>query len=583
MTEARIAPDMATVLTKTGSELAITLQANGKGNFTISNQGRVLGDSADVQKVQSLGSFINDERKAIVKSSVSALAKKTIAAVVLTSRDPAFEGQVPRPVTRIDKSFVDIFRTISAQAEMLNTNVRAINQTEAVGMANELVKNHLLETSNRIRGCFGAYLFYRGGLTEGEEPRKFNDTLFAGNVLGWVYTRLTAQKLQLGSKDFEYRKVYFPKDPTKGLQITFRELKSADLTDNQGGILAGMKTFRGLWSDESVRAICGIPGDWDLAAFDGPAKVLANVPFSVVPALQAVTLEEHYLVLAQHGDRGLPWNVGNTITPQDTLRFLGTIPKRIAYGFIGKPRFSAPWYEILFPGFRFDSAVIERESRSVFGQLLTQFRAGGINSDFFAIARGELGNARAIATIPPLVLAVMDIPADNDLARETIQRTSDGMLAFPNGETAGVLDSWASIMTRREMTDEACANALSGVLATNLEPRSSKDVKKGDIRMARSMLSPQGTSLLREFKRRGYSALATRVDQWLRSFLTSELQAAVAEVVGARLEASLNTPIQFGKGDTVVFIEPTEFAEDDPPADEVSLPDGEDEDNPDDQ
>jgi len=140
MTEARIAPDMATVLTKTGSELAITLQANGKGNFTISNQGRVLGDSADVQKVQSLGSFINDERKAIVKSSVSAVAKKTIAAVVLTSRDAAFADQVPRPVSRIDKSFVDIFRTISAQAEMLNTNVRAINQTEAVGLANELVK-----------------------------------------------------------------------------------------------------------------------------------------------------------------------------------------------------------------------------------------------------------------------------------------------------------------------------------------------------------------------------------------------------------------------------------------------------------
>jgi len=344
-----------------------------------------------------------------------------------------------------------------------------------------------------------------------------------------------------------------------------------------------MSPFRGLWSDNSVRAICGIPEDWDLDDFAGPAKVFANVPFPVVPFSGAVTLEEHFTVLAQNGERGLPWNVGNTTLAQDVLKFVGTVPKRIAYGFFGRARFSAPWYENLFEGFQFDGAAQERDHRSVFSQLLNQFRAGGIQTTFFAHVRGEGNFTRAREIIPPLVLAVMDIPPGNDLATGTAREVSGGMASIANGETAATTDVWGAFMTRRNMTDEACAGILGGILATNLDPRS-KNVKLGDVRTARSGLSVQGATLVREFKRRGYAALSSRVDQWLRSFLTTDLQGPVAEVIAARLEASLATPIQFGRGDTAVFIETAEFDEDADVLDEdnQSVHDGEAE-NPDDQ
>jgi hypothetical protein len=558
MVQARLAPDMATILTKVGGELAINIQANGTGNFSINSQGKVIGDSSDVQKVQSLGSFINDERKAIVKTSVSAMAKKTLAALVQTSREPAFADQVPRPIVRIDKSFVDVFRTINSQSDMLNANIKQITQLEAVGEANMRVRNHLLETAKRIRECFGRYLFYRASLADGEEAAKLNDYLIDGQVMSWIFTRLCSQKMQLGGKDFEYRKVYFPKDPTKGIQVTFRELKTTNLLGNQGGILVGMSVYRGLWSDDNVRNICGVPTDWVLDDFDGKAKVFANVPFMVVPFLNAVTLEEHFSVLAQNGDRGLAWSVGNTNTPQDTMRFLGTIPKRIAYGFFGRARFSAPWYETLFQGFTFEPRVSEREGRSVFIQLMNQFRSGNLRTDFFSIVRGDAGYAAARETLPPLVLAVMDIPPGGNLAVTTVTNFTNGMIAIPNGETQAIEDAWTSIITRREMTDEAANGLLAGILSVNLDPRS-KDARTGDIRSARSGLSMQGSSLLREFKRRGYHALSSRVDQWMRSFLTTELQASVAEVLLARLEASLSTPIQFGKGDSATFIEVAEF------------------------
>jgi len=561
MIEARLAPDMATILTKTSAELNITVQPNGKGNFTINSGGRVIGDSSDVQKVQSLGSFINDERKAIVKTSVSAMAKKTVAAIVLVSRDKAFEDQVPRPITRVDKAFVDIFRTVNSQADMLNVNLQLINQTVATGQANEMVRNHLIESGQRIREALGSYLLYRGGIADGEEPLKLNSFLERGKVMSWIFSRLCSQKLQLGGKDFEFRKVYFPKDPTKGLQITFKELKVDALRKSQGGILYNMSVFRGLWSDEVVRPTCGIPGSWDLATFEGAAKPLANAPFAVVPSQGCTTLEEHFSVLAQHGDRGLPWNVGNTITPQDTLKFLGTVPKRIAYGFLGRPRFSAPFYENLFSGFQFDPSVIEREGRSVFHQLMAQYRAGTIRTEYFSLIKGELGYARVRAVLPPLILAVMDMPTGNKLSEQVLSSLDTDMSAIPNGETQAIQDSWAAITSRRNMSDEACDSALNGVLSVNLDPRS-KDAKIGDIRMARCQISPEGTRVIREFKRRGYIALAGRIDQWMRSFLTAELQAAVADVIGARLEASLATPIQFGRGDTAVHLESAEFAQD---------------------
>jgi len=155
------------------------------------------------------------------------------------------------------------------------------------------------------------------------------------------------------------------------------------------------------------------------------------------------------------------------------------------------------------------------------------------------------------------------------------------MTAIPNGETQATQDVWAAIVARRTMPDETCNELLAGVLATNLDPRS-KDAKQSDIRTARSGLSVQGGTLLRELRRRGYTTLSIRIDQWLRSFLTMELQGPVAEVILARLEASLSTPVQLDRSDLAVFIEPAEFEQDSAPVEDDASADNDGAENPDD-
>lgn len=571
MNQAALSADVSTVLTKTDSSLDFSFQANSTVNLSVKQNGRTIGDTHDVSKIMNLGNFINDERKAILKTSVSSVAKRTMAAVVLVGRDPGFDGLAQGPITNIDKAFVDIYRVVNAQAEMLNKNVQTITDQPAAGHANELVKNHLIETSARIRGALGKFLLYRAS-TADEKPRKLNDFLKEECVMSWIFGRLTSQKLQFSGKDFEIRRVYFPKDPTKGLQITFKEWKDRTLIDNQGGILRGMGAYRGLWTDATVRSVCGIPQEWDLVNFADQANSLANVPLMVVPFHGAVTHEEHLSILDQNGDRGLPWQVGNTVTPMDTLRFIGTVPKRIAYGFVGMPRFSAPWYETMFPGFHFDPAVIEREGRSVFSQLKTQYNAPDtpVQAAYFDKVNGQLGLTVATRVIPPIIMAVMDIPPDSGLGRELVLAVTQNMAVIPNGETLAIVDAWSAISTRRDsISDALVEQTLSGVLTANLTSGGgkNKNVRVDDIRTARSLLSAEGGSLVRELRRRGYRALSERINQWLRSFLTAELQAAVSEVISARLEASLASPIRFGKGDTTVFIESAEFAEDYVPED----------------
>lgn len=562
-TQAKLGPDMATVLTKSSAELNITIQPNGKGNFTINSATHgVIGDSADVQKIQVLGSFINDERKALLKASVSSGAKRSIAAIVSLSNDKNMAMHIDRPITKLDKGFVDVYRMAQIQAEMLEGNLEAISGCRATGPANEMVKNHLLETGLRIQDAIGQYLFYRGGLTSEETPQKLDSFLRNGRIMSWVFTRLCTQKLNLGGQDFEFRKVYFPKDPTKGLSITFSELQTDDLCNNQGGVLTGCEPFIGLWKDATM-TLCGIP-NWNLHDFSpsAPARILANVPLMVVPFPGAVTVEEKLLILAKDGERGLPWSVGNTISPQEVLRFLGTVPKRIAYGFMGRSRFAASILQTVFTGFVADNSVVEKDTRSVFSQLATQVKAGTANSKFLdtVVSEGEL-TAEQRVTLSEIVALVLEVPIGSYFLTTLNAAIRQGHRKILVGETSSTSNLWGLVKTRRSVLSDEQVNAvLSDVLDASLIPKT-KTPKGDGVRMARSSLSPAGSELIARMKTAKYSALAARMDVWLRSFLTTKLQGAVAEIVMARLEASLANPVVFNAKDHTAIVEVAEFTD----------------------
>lgn len=585
LTSARMAPDMSTVLTKTSSELTVNIAANGKGNFTISQQGNVLGDAQDVQKVQTLGTFINDERKSVLKSSVSKNTTKTLAAIVQASREGQYQELVPRPITKINKSFVDIFRSVENAAGIIAANLEAIASAHCEGEANTSVRNHLIESANRSKEAIGKFLFYRAGIS-GEEanPRKLNDFLIEGNVINWVYTRLSTQKLLLGGKDFEFRRVYFPKDITKGLILSYEEFKKHDLVDNQGVILTGLRNLASIWSDPVVRAVCGIP-DWDLENFgaDSPARVLKNVPLMVVPFPGATSVEENISVLARSGDRGLPFSVGNTLTPQDFLKFLGTVPKRTFHALVPHPAMRSNVLETIFDGFTYDRTNQER--RGLYAQLHAWSKEPGANLTWFdAIVHqdGSRDTEPLVQVIRRIWESLLDC-GGNRAITDPLRAAAREFVPISRGETAANVDLWSVFLTLKgNMPEGRASEILAGIVDVDLNPRR-KDAKDDGVRTARSPLSPAGTSLVEDLRRKGYAELSRRVGAWLRSFLTATVQSAVADVMHARLEASLANPVAYDSRDRVAYFEATDWAEDTESTAEAPEDEPEEEMNPDEE
>jgi len=378
---------------------------------------------------------------------------------------------------------------------------------------------------------------------------------------------LTAQKIQLGGKDFEFRRVYFPKDPTKGLQITFREWNTPEVKDHQSGVLDGCRYTCNLWNWSVARQFIGIVDDDP--DFEGPHRSLANVPLLVTPPLGGWSTPEIFSALGKSGDRGLPWSVGTTTKPQDTLKFLGTVPRRVMLGLVVRPAIKTNLIQRCYPGF--DPSA---DGEGVYAKLYQQSRLSGW--DVTWPLRIAVGDSNRIATMR---LVVKDIIGVNDGELANVIDTICNLGDPPGGGTGHhATDTWAEMMAvKAAISNERAQELLNGRADPAWFTRKKKS-KEADFRSARSQLGPGATLLLGELKARRYTELAFRVEAWLRTFLTVELQTAVSEVILAKLDASLSRPVEFGRDDRVAVLQPVESdseeSEDDE-GDEIVNPDEE--------
>jgi hypothetical protein len=565
MADARLAPDLNTVLTKTNGELVTRTSSGGKSQYSIiAYGGAILGDAADVTKVQTLGSFINEERKIVLKTSVSQKTKGTFAGMVRISQDDNRPRHiVERPITKFPKGFVDIFRTVKNQMDIMAKNVSSIQAVQIDAGPNETIRNHMVETASRIRVATGKFLFHRASLPEGDKGLKLNEFLRSELVLTWVFNRLTSQKILVQGQDFEFRRMYFPKDPTKGLAVTFEEFQNVAMLNNQGGVIKAMQGMQWLFEDDFLRLVCNIPIDWDLEDFSegSPSRVLAKVPILVPPFHLAVSVKEVISAIGRTNDRGMPWQVGNTVSPQDNLKFLGTIPKKLFYGLVPRPLVKVELIEGIFPGFRF--AKDNQEIRSVYAQLSQWAKTNEPNQSWvnalrLKSARSEQQTSLIIRT----VRAIMDFEVDSDIQTEITTNLSSNEIVIPAGNNTDEYDAWVSIQNlANSLSGKTVSEILAGKLDRDLEPKA-KGVKGNVIQTARSRLGEAGKRLVQKLRDEKFVEVSQRVDQWLRSFLTIDLQTPVAEIVLARLDASLANPVQFDGSDSIGFLDAVRFSDD---------------------
>jgi len=342
------------------------------------------------------------------------------------------------------------------------------------------------------------------------------------------------------------------------------------MLSNQGSILKALGTFLGFFQHGFIRAFCKIPPDEDLADFGprGYARPMANVPILVPGFPGAIDSDELLAHLGKQADRGLNWAAGSGFQPQDVLKFLGTLPKRVTTASFPRPLGKAGLIQELFPGFIY---VEGSKTRGVYAQLAEQAKAGTVTNKGWWLLAHDVDKT---ALLERAIAIALDVRS-----REEVRGISVALglrAALPGGsQTVPGGDIWNMIVSgANSLSTEAVSNLLTNRLEANLEPKA-RGVKDDAYKNARSPLGVHGQDLVNDLNRRRYTELANRVGAWLRTFFTVRLQDAVAVSVHARIEAYLAQPIKFGGTDVAGYFDRPDFdgdwADDNPEDDEMSV------------
>ncbi|EQK99605.1 hypothetical protein OCS_04683 [Ophiocordyceps sinensis CO18] len=532
-TDGRFALGVSTIMDRTDASIPILLSAHYTSDYNLVHKnGNVIGDAADVQKILALGSFVNGERKAVLKNSVSAKTKKILAAFVQLQETLGVAGRT----FAFSKAFIDI------------------QALECTG-ANKRIQEHILETVTRSRTAVALFLAHRASLRHGETPRKLNDFLFQENVLLWVFTRLSAQEMQTDVEGFKLRHIYFPKDPTKGLAIAYKEVCSAAMMGNQRGVLDGLGPTRAMFSGPFVRAFCNIPDVWDVVNFgpDSPAKKLAQVPILVPAFTGAVDATETLVVLGKHADGGLMnWQAEYGFQPEDVLRFLGTIPKRASVACISPHFRNVVQLEAMYPGFRYDKSRMEM--RGVFAQLAAWAKTK--NADLHIFESLSAGTDQCL--LRRIVKDCLGVWDDDPLAAAVNNAIpAQDPPDIPFGDlTSPALDRWAEVeRSALAMSDQRVDQLLAnGRLEASLVSKK-RTIRENAYKTARSSLGVNSSALVAQLMGRGYLELGDRIEAWLRTFFSVSLQDAVATTIHAQLENCLAVPVKYDTADMAAYFE----------------------------
>ncbi|TWU71608.1 hypothetical protein ED733_000378 [Metarhizium rileyi] len=441
--------EMSTVLTNCGGELQVNLGPNGNGDYKIVDRsGRTIADEPNFVKIQSLGSFINEERKNILKSSVSTKTKRILAGMVAVANTLA-DGKS----FTFTKGFVNVFRTVQSQMETLVHNALAFEGISDDDARNVPVKNFIAEMTARILAATVDFLVYRATLGPDDEPKKIN-------------TKLTSAKLPGFSREFEGRHVLFPRDHTKGLAILYREWKNAELMAAQAGIVDGLRPFQGFLSEETIRLFCNVPASWDISLHcaKDPARVTEECLGS-----------------------------GNGTDPAAVLKFKGTIPERIQCGFFQAPRTKTGHLETMFRGLRFDPE--DEAVRGVYAQLARWGKTVADQTWWFArFVEGE-----SLPTIQRAVAVILGVASDDEFGKAL------GRVFSPNLNDAIRLsanvtqpDGWVQLLAAAQgLSAEAVETNLRGRLEADLISRTTLTVQVAHLlgaRLEAHLSAPVSTS-----------------------------------------------------------------------------------------
>ncbi|SZF04084.1 unnamed protein product [Blumeria hordei] len=272
----------------------------------------------------------------------------------------------------------------------------------------------------------------------------------------------------------------------------------------------------------------------------------------VVPTIDAMPASEIISMLDKSGDGGFAWNMGLSSKPQDVLKFLRTVPKRVFLGAIKRPALKLGLVTRMFPGFQFTG-----DGLGIFEKLAVQAKVECFDTTWFRkVSSGTQDDALSAI----IVAVTKDVVGITEGTLATHTRAAVVPPGKPGREikTTTYTDEYGLQMSSSSATKE---ERIMDVLSGRVEPSwltQKKKAKEIDFRNARSLLDPGSEELVKVLKMKRFTKLTHRIEAWLRTFLSTQLQNSVAQVILAKLEASLSQPIKYGREDHVAVLQPLE-------------------------
>jgi hypothetical protein len=485
----------------------------------------------------------------------------------------------------------------------LVTNVQALEAFEVVDNSPQsLIKNVLIESAARIRVAVGEFLMTRAASADDDQPTKLNHYLRKHKVPNYLFGKMTGALITFRQVGFELSSILFPSDPSKGFYLTWREINS-DLIKSLGGLLSGADLVLKIAQDHKlVRKLINVSEAVNLTDFETTnsfASKIAGTPFLIPPFDGAVQPATVFKFLAKNGSRGIQFNSGNVLSPQDNLKFVGTLGKRAAYMLLQRPAYKAEIFASFFPGFEYDILVNDKKDIYVQLQEWSKLQSATDMNDAFkslTVASEFDRNDK----VKYLILDLLGLARGSALGKEILElmNVKTPNVPLPHGSVTVEVDLFTSIKNRAVNLRETKSD-LSDIIKDKfkgiegLKPRSEREREERSAKRfgrsgltERSTLGNQAEVVIHAVKKAGYKTLASRLGPWFRQFLTPEIQGAAASIFMARLDAFLAEPLTVTREERIAFMDADTFGNESEPSD-TSRPasplneDQEDKENPD--
>jgi hypothetical protein len=516
-----------------------------------------IADNGDVMRILGMNSYLTKEKSKVLKES----GKTTIIRVLWALKEHV-AGQPNMAVPHdIPTGMRDIVQKMQLLLQSLKANMDQVAKTEDLSAPDQRLKDYLSHTSVRIRNAVTSYLV--GKLTNYEVAESLNIKLFERRVPIWVFSKLTGQKLNLSQKGFEFRHILFPKDPSKGLCLSFKEIRDLGFVRAQGETILRAAYLAHVFMSENIfiSSFCNVEDVED----EETMKLLANVPVLIPePEMDYEKLKSN---LAEQGLRQYSWPVGYAVSSKDNLQFLGTVFKRASVVAITRPQYQVLLIESLFAGFTYDA---NNRAANIFQQLKTtgdtSFRANVISG---IATRFDLSQD-ARKAVRDLLVAILEIsPQDNfrlALVDTTLRITHAG--DFITGTISWVIpaqdhfdlehDTWGPISAAANAVDVANPAVVAFNQSVTPQTGPKKEKKTSLMRetvQVRTILTTEALKVLRLTKSLHYGALIPVLTKFFQAFLTQAIQAQVAQLMLARMAAVLAKPAKLARNDLVDILD----------------------------